>query len=157
MHTNVIKEILIEGEAVTVCSTVTGLGSGTELGTKDVKRRVKGESNVEEVKLSMGMKESGTRTDDNVDAGSTETRIAGERLEKGDPEDSLLTACSLVTAISVTGILSVWLLDGPAVPEGSLMSGTYPYNPSARDPQCSGGNPGHCSLQESVDTVLAGI
>ena len=90
-HTNVIKEILIEGEAVTVCSTVTGLGSSKELCTKDVKRRVKGDSNVEEVKLSRGMKDPGTRTDDDVDAGSTETRIVGERLEKGAPEDSLLT------------------------------------------------------------------
>lgn len=142
---------------MTVCSTVTGLGSGKELCTKDVKKRVKGDSNVEEVKVSMGMKDPGTRTDDNVDAGSTETRISGERLEKGAPEESLLTTCSLVTALSVAVTPSVWLLDGPKVPEGSLLSGTYPYNPSARDPQCSSGNPGQCSLQESVETVLAGI
>lgn len=152
-----IKEILTEGEAVTVCSIVTGLGSGKELCTKDVKRRVKGDSKVEEVKLCRGMKDPGTTTDEDVDAGSTETRIAGERLEKGAPEDSLLTTCSLVTAASVAVLSSVRLLDGPKVPEGSLISGTYPYNPSERDPQCSSGNPGQCSLQESVETVLGGI
>lgn len=106
-HTNVIKEILTEGEAVTVCSTVTGRGAGKELCTKDVKRRVKGDSNVEEVKLRIGMKDPGTRTDDEVDAGSTETRIAGEGLEKGAPEDSLLTTCALVTAVSGTVMPSV--------------------------------------------------
>lgn len=139
---------------MTVCSTVTGLGSGKELCTKDVKRRVKGESNDEEVKVSRGRKDSGTRI---VDAGATETRIAGEKLGKGAPEDSLLTPCSLVTAASVAVMPSVGLLDAPAVPEGSLISGTYPNSPPERDPQCSSGNPGQCSLQESVETVLAGI
>lgn len=152
-----IKEILTEGEAVTVCSTVTGLGSGKEFCTKDVKRRVKGDNNAEEVKLGSGMKGPGTRMDDGVDAGSTETRIAVERLEKGAPEDSLLTTCSLVTAALVAVIPSVWLLDAPKVPDGSLMSGTYPNNPLEREPQLSSGNPGQWSLQESVETVLDGI
>ena len=142
---------------MTVCSTVTGAGSGKEFCTKDVKRRVKGDSNGEEVKLSSGMKDPVTSMDDDVDAGSTETRIAGERLEKGAPEDSLLTTCSLVFAASVAVMPSVRLVVASKVPEGSLISGTYPNNPSERDPQFSSGNPGHFSLQESVETGLDGI
>lgn len=135
------KEILIEGEAVTVCSTVTGLGSGKELCTKDVKRRVTGDNNGEEVKVGNGMKGPGARMD-GVDTGATETRIEGERLEKGAPEDSLLTTCSLVSAALDVVLPTVGLPDALQVPDGSLMSGTYPNNPSGRDPHCSSGNPG---------------
>lgn len=119
-----IKEILTEGDAVTVCSTVTGLGSGTKLCTKDVKRRVKGDDVREEVKLGKGTKGPGTRVDRDVDAGATETRIADDRLEKGAPEDSLLTTCSPVTAALVAVMPDIVLPDPVQVPNGSLMSGT---------------------------------
>ena len=137
-HTRVIKEILIEGEAVTVCATVTGLGSGNQLCTKDVKRRVKGDDNDrEEVKLGRGTKGPGTRMDEDVDAGATETRTADAKLEKGAPEESLLTTCSLVTAALVAVMADVVLSDAAAVPDGFLMSGTYPNSPPARDPHLS--------------------
>lgn len=103
------------------------------------------------------MKGPGTGVDEGVDTGTRETRIAGEKLEKGAPEGSLLTTCSLLIAALVAVLPGLELPDAPIVPDGSLLSCTYPNNPSERDPQLSGGNPGQGSLQESVDTVLAGI
>ena len=127
---------------MTVCSTVTGLGSGKELCTKDVKRRVTGDNNSEEVEVCNGMKDPGARMDD-VDTGATETRIEGERLEKGTPEDSLLTTCLLVSAALDAVLLTVGLPDALQVPDGSLRSGMYPNNPWGRDPHLSSGYPGH--------------
>jgi hypothetical protein len=149
----VIKEILIDGDAVKVRCTVTGLGSGKELCKRDVKRTVKGKMKGEEIKLGKDMKDPGTVVEDGVDAGTTETGIGVEKLEKGAPEDWLLTTCSLATAalIAVFGVP-----DAAKVPDGSFMSAMYPNKPLARDPQRSDGNPGHFSLQESVGTVLAG-
>ncbi len=148
-----IKEILIDGDAVKVRCTVTGLGSGKELCKRDVKSTVKGKMKGEEVKLGNDRKDPGTVVKDGVDAGTTETGIEVDKLEKGALEDWLLTTCSLATAAFV----AVFGVPGAAkVPDGSLVSATYPNKPLARDPQRSCGYPGHGSLQESVGTVLAG-
>lgn len=49
------------------------------------------------------------------------------------------------------------LLAAPNVPDGLLLRATYPKSPAEEDPQFSAGNPGHCSLQELIDVVSAGM
>jgi hypothetical protein len=77
-------------------------------------------------------------------------------VDKGLAELVRLVAgvtCSLATAalIAVFGVP-----DAAKVPDGSFMSAMYPNKPLSRDPQRSGGYPGHRPSQESVGTVLAG-
>ncbi len=83
----------------------------------------------------------------------------GDELDRMPVEDRLLTTMLLVGAGALLGSsprrVDCSLLP-PRVPDGSLLSRTYPNRPFEEEPQSSKPKPGHFSSQEPVDTVLAG-
>lgn len=127
-HTTDTKETLTEGEAVTVCLTVTGFGV-VGVCTEGVKTWKK-----EEVKV---MKDTGGEEVDSPrevldgSCGPTIEDVEGDGLTRGVTERDevcgeagLLTTRDVLVATSIELLLvDCWLWEAPMVPMGALLSG----------------------------------
>lgn len=133
-------EIWTDGGAVTVFWTVTGLGSGKDFCTRDVKKTVKEETWL--VEIDIGEEIINPRKgDEDCDAASVDMEESwlndGEEVGKTIPEDLVLTTWVLLC----TSIAEVEgeLLATPKVPDGLLLKAIYPNSPAEDDPHCSSG------------------
>ena len=134
-------EIWTDGEAVTVFCTVTGLGSGKDFCTRDVKKIVKEETWLVEIDIGEEIINPRKGGDEGCDAASVDMEEAwlkdGEEAGKTIPGDLVLTTWVLLC--TTTAEVEGELLATPRVPDGLLLKAMYPNSPSEEDPHCSSG------------------